>query len=567
MGHSLLAPLHAPDPVPEPSAQPTARDAGGFAWSHAAVLFGVYLALRLTAWAGTVVAEDHDSMGYLRDAAVFSTWDLRQILALHLDATPVYPFLTAALSLSGIPLDVAARLCSLTFSILLFAAVLGLGRHLVPPRAVLIGLLLLSCNAVLVPLSFSILSEPAYLALVYLGLWLFWSQHRSPVMWKAVLLGFVFGIAFLDRIEGLLFLGFIPVLQLVHRGLAGRHSYPWRRALGWSAIFVIVFGLVAAPWIWRVSRQMGEFAINGREVWSAFNIDGDERALRAKIYGLDYSPTQINLYYLQRHPEARAERARSGAVTEYVKLAARNFDVLYHDRLGELFGPFVLALFGAGVAALYLRRRYFELFFVASLIGVGVFAPLLHKVSLRYVAVIAPLVLLLAGLGAVEAARLLAPTGLRRHHGRLAFGIAIVAVLASAVRLHEALLPDPFNQDYSPAALAAPIAALKEAAQQEGIVAPGVAGARTHFAYFAGGRTVMLPFADYPGLVDYLRANRVDFFLFERRLLERDRYPFLDHFTPGAQPPDFVAIHRGADHFGGEVVLYRVRPVARQAAR
>lgn len=45
---------------------------------------------------------------------------------------------------------------------------------------------------------------------MYLGLWLFMSQYKDPVISKGSLLGITFAVAFLTSVEGLLYIGVIP---------------------------------------------------------------------------------------------------------------------------------------------------------------------------------------------------------------------------------------------------------------------------------------------------------------------------------------------------------------------
>ena len=179
-------------------------------------IFCVYLLLRLLAWSNASNLEDHDSVSYLSAIEVFRTLDIGAINNLSADRTPFYPLFSALFSSLTGSAETGARLCSLFFSCLLFAAVVGIGRQFATAFSLGIGLLIIAFNPVLIRLSYSVLTEPSYVAVVYLGLWLFMVHYRQPKVWTAAALGTLFALAFLNRFEGILYLAVIPLLQVVH---------------------------------------------------------------------------------------------------------------------------------------------------------------------------------------------------------------------------------------------------------------------------------------------------------------------------------------------------------------
>lgn len=531
-------------------------------WRGAApllVVFLLYALLRAFVWGRTVVVEDHDSMGYLLWIETFLTWDLRQIVDLSPDATPVYPFLGALFSLPGWSLETGARLASFVFSLALFAAVWGIGRRIAGRTAVAIGLLMLSFSAVLIPLSIGILTEPSYIATIYLGLWGFWSQYRRPNLWMAALLGAGFSLAFLNRIEGLLFLAFIPAMQAAHYLFSANRAYSTGRLVRWCLLFVTAFSLLAAPQIWRVSDQMGALSINGRQVWNLIEQGPDDRPYQQKLRGLDHSPTQINFQYLQQNPEARADLSASMDLPQRVRHLVGTFDELYRQTLGTLIGPVGVALFAFGLVALYRRGQRYELFLLASFLAVSVAAPLLHNAAVRHLAIIIPIMLLVAGVGTVEVARQIA--GDRGGHVRrwLPFALLAVWLAASAPALRGALLPPNTHAEYSPEALEEPARIIREVAIAEGLNPPAVSSSRVYLPYLAGFASAreQLPFTDLDGLRTYLHFHDVDLLFLEHGV--NGNFPFMEAFRDG-EPAGFPRLYHGADHYGNTLELYRVAP-------
>lgn len=525
-------------------------------------VFVVYAAVRLLAWSAADLLEDADSVGYLVNILVFRNADLRAVANMGADATPFYPFFSALFMLPGLSAEAAARLCSFVFSMLLFAAVAGIGRRIAPPVAVVAGLVLLSLDPFLTTLSYAVLTEPSYIATVYTGLWLFWSQFRNPTLWKAAALGVIFGLAFLNRFEGLLFLAAVPVAQLLHAFFAKTRSYSRPHLLRWAAVYGMVFTMVAAPQVWRVSQKMGGFALNGRQVWSQLLTAADGRSADEVLYGLDWSPSQINRRYLQQHPEARAALANKPDPLAFAKLAVRNVDLISRDRLGILVGPLAFGLFVLGLVGLARRGRGLDAVLVVGFLGTALTAPLLQTWLLaRHLAVLAPMILLVAGIGAVEAG-CVAVRGRYGAQGVLAASLLAVALVLAGwlYPLSDALAGVPMTGIvYDRDSLTAPAAVLAEARARDFPDAPPrVATRQGYIAWMSGTTIVPLPFTDYAGLVTYLRLNEADFLYLDHRLL-RGR-PFAAAFADPSAVPDFELIYRGAAPDGAALELYRFLP-------
>lgn len=374
-----------------------------------AAIFFVYLALRVVAWNNTPVLEDHDSVGYLNNVRIFLTFDPKQVANISPVSTPFYPFCSGLWSLLAGSPETGARLCSLSFSCLLFVAIAGIGRRIAKPLEVSIGLAIVVFSPVLIRLSYAVLSEPSYIGMIYLGFWLFMREYEDPRLWSGALLGIIVGLCFLNRLEGILYAASIPVLQLIHYMVTQERRYSLKRLSMWTTLFFFAFMLVAVPQVWRVSEQMGSFALNGRQAWSLIMNSPDGRSYEQKIYGLQYDPGQINIEYLVRHPEARRELVSDAGLVanaiSYLKLALVNLDTLNQERLGQLIGSFGMLFFAFGLLALSQSRQRFEVFLLLAFICIGLVAPLLHNVDLRHIAVIAPLIMVVEGIGIVFMSR------------------------------------------------------------------------------------------------------------------------------------------------------------------
>jgi 4-amino-4-deoxy-L-arabinose transferase-like glycosyltransferase len=525
-------------------------------------IFAVYLLLRLIAWRDTVLVEDHDSLVYLDQIKTFRTFDLEKILRMERFTTQFYPFCASLLSWPGWSAETSARLCSMIFSSLLFLSVLGIGKRMAGAEHVAFGLTILVFSPVLIPFSFSILAEPTYVALIYTGFWVFWTQYRNPEVWKAGLLGGIFGLAFLTRIEGLLNLFTIPFLQGVLVFLGHRKEDSLKRLVVWTTAFAASFSLLVGLQIWRVSHKFGYFAIDERQVWTVARQILDGKSYEEQMSGLNFSSSQINLDYIRAHPELQARAASTAGLKEVVvksvKTIVFNLDNFYGDKLNVLLGPLGLLFFSAGLFKLFKSTNWRDGFLVSAFIVFNLVGPLLYQVQIRYIAVVFPLMMLVEGIGIVylaQSAGTLWQRGKPPENAlRFVFLTALVAAWALPLYWFYAS-PKTFNGEYSPDSLREPARIVKSIAQNELLRPPIVSARKGYFIHYADAEPVAFPYTNMEGLTKFCELNKVDFLFVEYR--HCGTYPFLETLAVGKPPAEFVLLYRGADAFGQRLELYR----------
>jgi hypothetical protein len=522
-------------------------------------VFLLYVLIRAVAWNNTVLLEDTDSLGNIRWIKVFLTFDLKQIFDIDPDFTPFYLFFSALFSLLTGSVETGARLASFVFSILLFVSVAAIGRYIARPGEAVVGLLLLSFSPALVSLSYAVLTEPSYIATIYLGLWLFWLQYKQPTFWYAVLLGVVFALSFLNRLEGIIFLAVIPFLQGVHYFFVKDRNYNLKHLVVWAGLFMLTFAAVIAPQVWRVSNIVGDFALNGRQVWSIVMNNPDGRSYDEKIHGLDYSPSEYNIIYLKRHPESWKEMTSTFDPNDYIQTVISNLRDLKRHRWSMLIGFFGTVFFLLGLIALYRRGRVFEPFMTLTFISACMVPPLLHNVVIRHIAVIAPIIFLVAGIGIVYAA-----TYLQRFVGKGRFALPVLSAVflllttgAFAQQLREVVIDPPTaNKEYSPAELLKPISIIREIVNNDLHREPVIVADRGYLAHYADAKQVYLPYADYDPLIRYCELNHADFLYLQDRRIQNQ--PFYEKYRAQGLPDNYVLIYNDVDARGGKVELYRV---------
>jgi 4-amino-4-deoxy-L-arabinose transferase-like glycosyltransferase len=464
----------------------------------------------------------------------------------------------------GIPAESSARIVSLLASILTAALVVAMAYRYGRWPAAAAAAALIAFEPVLLRLSYAIITEPLYSFVVLLGLWLLLRQSDArPTPRSAVALGVVFGAAFLCRLEGILFLAVVPALRWIasfmhHRGEFSRQLHP---LASWTAVFVAVFVAVAAPHVAFVSSKMNQFALNGRQAWSAIMSAPGDQHYYQRIYGLDFNPTAVNIDHLRAHPEDLATVATTVSLKERATLVAKNLSILQRDSLPTLLGLPVFALMLFGLAYLLRSARATDAVIVAGFLAVGYVAPLLHNTVPRHILVSAGPLLLLASLGVVGVAREFAERLQPSTLSRYALPASVATVLGVTLALNawplwqQLRVPDASNPDSDRRLLEPFIEILGTACKQDPDTV--VVARLRYLPLYAGCESISMPYASLEQLHQYAKSNNATFVFVDSR--SDATWPFYADLTRPVTPPaGFERVASQVYPDGLHQFLYRV---------
>lgn len=532
--------------------------------SLAVFCFMVFLGLRLLTWSNTVLLEDYDSINYLVTINHLLNGNVQAFYA-DPDNQPGFPLFGALFSLPGWGTEIGARLTSLVFSGLLFLALWGIGTRIGAPMQVLFALLFLSVSPVMIFWSVAVMSEPIYVGILYLGMWLFLSQYERPIPWKGALLGMVLGLCFVTRVEGILFLAVIPAAQVLFVLWRDRMQIaPIKNLIIWCLLYVLGGAAVAVPQVFKVSETMGTFALNGRQVWSAYLPKGEDwQVYYQKKNGLDHDPGLINIHYAKTHPEVWTVKDLGASPAQLKQLLAHmvgQFTLLSENQAGKFFGPVGLMMFGIGLLWLFENGKVLEGLASLGFLGLAVVGPIFHDVDMRHLLPIGPMVFLIAGLGSGYIVQRVYENPKIRFKSRgalAAFMVGMILIPWMYPVYKVSAKPKVYNESYSPKELEEPSAIIRKIARTELNRPPAILAARVYLAVFADGKGIEMPYADYQSFVRYCELNHVDFFYLQHRLVQKHHPPFYDRFLTETGHPEFERIYSGRDAFGEKVELYR----------
>ena len=523
------------------------------------IVFVIYILLRLVAWKYTYTMEDHDSISYLIIIKYFLDLDIHQIVNMKPEWTIFYPLCGALFSLPGWSIEIGARFASLFFSTLLFIAIILIGEKIAKPVEIMFGLIILSFSTVLIPLSFAILTEPSYIATIYIGLYFFIAQYQNPKIWGSCLIGVIIGLAFLNRVEGILYIAVIPFFQIIHFIFNKNRNYGFKKLITFISCFLLSFSIVVAPQIWRVSNKMGRFALNGREVWHLILQNPDGKSYEQKLLSLDYSPKDINLKYLMNHPEVTKKLAEniSHNFKQYLKNLGEEYDKLYKSQLGILIGPICFIFFAFGISSLYQKGLLYEIFFFVSFVILSLVAPVMHNVAIRHIAVIGPIIMLIAGMGIVYVSETLLKNSKNASLKNLLAGLFVsILIGSSSFSLYWILTDNHYDNYYdNPNNYVKPAMIIKNISKEELKRKPIIMTRSNHIIFYSDAEGESTPYTDYKNLVTYCYLNNIDLVWLQHTYLSE--YPFYNSFKNGEYAKDFKLIYEETDPWGKKIQLYR----------
>ena len=527
-------------------------------WYYYIIILLIFIIIRVSAWSNVSVLEDHDSAHYLRIIKTFQSLDLDRIWNLSPDDTFFYPIFETVFAIPGWSLEFSGRLTSFIFTIGVFFLIILIGEKISNVEVVLISLLFFTFNPFFIPFSFGVLTEPSYIATIYLGLYLYLKKYNNLSFSNALILGSVFAFGFLNRTEGILFIAIIPGFQFIHFLFFRNGEYNFSKYLSWSLVYVFVFSLLASPQIYRVSDKMGTFALNGRQVWQAFMKHPDGKSYEEKKHGLEYSPKQINLTYLQANPEAYKKLKSDENLKNILTLFMAEVSKLQQFQLSKLLSAMVLMFFFLGIFSLLDANFFFESIFILFIVIIGLFPAAMHDVDLRHIAIVAPIIMIVAGCGVVFLSNYILKILSNFKYsswlqGKISFAILIFSVLASYTLLSSTIKKPTSNEEYNPKDYAKPIEIVRTDVKKKSIVSPVVVSRKSYFAYMSNLEPLEIAYTDYKGLLRYCQLNNVSYLFLDYRNIKD--YPFLDSFE-NKEVNNFKILYRGIDFFGSKIELY-----------
>jgi 4-amino-4-deoxy-L-arabinose transferase-like glycosyltransferase len=211
---------------------------------------------------------------------------------------PLYPIISGLVHWFVGDFEQASNLAYALFGGLLLLPVFVLAQRVYGSQTAWLVAILL---AIFPPLSISVLywggmTEPLFLFLLYGGLaalLVAFEDNRAAMLTSG---GLLLGLAYLTRPEAIVYFGVILLFGLVWlRNRPPCSGFLNRYAFAWS---ILVFVLVAAPYVWYLHSHTGQWTLSGKTNGTVQSFDdmlaGDWAAFDRSNWGLDSSGKVVN---------------------------------------------------------------------------------------------------------------------------------------------------------------------------------------------------------------------------------------------------------------------------------
>ena len=310
---------------------------------------------------------------------------------------------------------------------------------------------------------------------------------------------------------------------------------------------------------WLVVRWEN-FLLNGRQLWQDVLNNPDDKNHEQKVYGLDYSPSNVNIHYLlKNNPEYKINNLNR--LKNYSKKIFEEFSALQYRQLSEFFGALGIILFGFGLFFLIKLKKRLEFSIIIIFLVFVSFPPLLHGLYHRRIAIIIPIFLMVEGLGISFLLNYFKEVLPQNGFGlfvrsNLKISVIIIILLFTSYPLLNSLMDPAINKEYHPSDFKGAISSLKSDKSNLNILRATISTRKGYFSYFAEENYIMIPYADYNKLVNYCKLNKINYLFLEHRFLSE--YPFMKKFNE-RNTPEFRLIYRQKSSFGDVNEVYRFK--------
>ena len=205
-----------------------------------------------------LIAKD-GAFQYIPVAKLYACGEFKK--ALSQPQTPLYPFLIALVSKSGLNLESAGRLISLIFNTLTIIPLYFLGKKLFKSSHIsLLAGFLLAIHPYFVRFSVDVLKEAPYIFFFVTALWLSYEALSSEKLWLYLVAGIAIGFSYLTRADGIEILIIVSLWILFQKISELRKTY--KRRIGAFFLLSAFSFILVVPYLWHIRQTTGEWNLS-----------------------------------------------------------------------------------------------------------------------------------------------------------------------------------------------------------------------------------------------------------------------------------------------------------------
>jgi 4-amino-4-deoxy-L-arabinose transferase-like glycosyltransferase len=484
--------------------------------------------------------------------------DLRQGLSIYWP--PFYPLLIGiAWRLLG-DLELAGRMVSVIAGSFVVIPTYLLAWHFYGNRVAIISGVLVTFYPRLLFYSTRSLTEAVYSLILMTLIWLLWKGVKEGSIRRLIGVGLLLGVAYLTKPEGIFYLILVLVCLFGLRNSSG--AFDLRQRAAAAIVIVVAVGAVSFPYLaylrhvtgfWTISQKTHlAFAYTSPTYRSRYALVNDDGTW---MDNLDPSgKVRVN----KDSPFRRAADNLPVVIGSAMR-SAYNF---YFGSLPYLLPPFLIGLVVLGLFhSSWDAQRWEQELYIALFLGATIAGYSLAIFSSRLMVPFLPLFLIWAGRGIQVLGdwglKSLPQVGVARwaalRQPAVASGVVLAVVFVS-------LLPE-ITLAWRKGKWREPVEHKMAGRwiKSNDADRPFIMAVNPWAAFYAEGRHVYIPKADYGAVVVYARRKQVKYLIVSNRYIEKLNKDLRFLLENDAAPKDFIPVYRIDENPQFRLIVYRLR--------
>jgi len=528
-------------------------------------------------------AVSFDEVNYLKLAASGNLEGVKNVL--HTYWSPFYPLVVALFSKLVTNFELAGRLVSIVSGSLIILPVYVFARRNVSRKVAVVTGIFLAFLPAFAFLSTRAQTEALYTLIAVTGVFLGWQILNKPSIKNAIILGVLFGSAYLTKPEGSGFLiVFIGTLFVVALFQIIRRQRPWKLIIS-GFLAIGFFLLVASPYLVFLHKATGKWTISAKGKANQ-QFEAVSTGLAGKSFGTFRSLSDDNkhvlidqIYHIGTFLKTEGKKSQPTVSVNYLNLMRKYVENFYkvvafgmnHALTSTILLLIVLGLFGIPWEK---QRFYRELYLLSYVIFFWlILIPLFH-INDRYFVSVLPICLIWASQGVFFLISWFEKSILNVAHSKniKSHSSLLASTFVALILLFGLFLPqfgkiinrNPWTAEYYMDPIEQKIAGkwLKEHSKRTPIIM-----SRGHTVDFYAGNyhiaeSVTIPENDISRILAYAEFRNVDFLVLNERYAKG--FKQIAYLLDAKNVPDGLTMVYSNDFRPGlKTVIYKIKKVDR----
>ncbi len=450
---------------------------------------------------------------------------------------PFYSYLIAVASSMVNDFELAGRWVSVFLGSGLLVLIYIMGRYFFDHKVGLIAMFLAALEPSLIYYSYTVLSETTYLFIFLSALILSFLLLKNKNILLAVFTGLIWGVAFLTRQEGAVYLGIVMLLFF-----SGMVTKKIQLIRGWMVLLFLLVGFTCAafPYLQFIKETTGSWALSDKSVIHfRSGVESvhptDRMAVEKFLFGL--VPEKNEVISQKVLTDDLLKEQYKPTFKELASTYFKNIGLCLKLGLPKWLSPLIYLFLALGLYFLYQdREKRMKWLWLLPILPCYLIFPFIYYQN-RFLLTLIPFCLILAAYGlSVFSVKVFKKEGVVWLLA-LTLGFSLVPKTVSAMK-----------QRAGTSDLAREVGGWLQGRFPEG---GRFISRYPAIPFYGGGESVAFPYAEVADLLVYAQAQKADTLILRRKTLKRFRPWLLPLFDDHKRFPQFELLFQARVTEGG----------------